>query len=195
MSQRAWLLAGYLSASGCGYHAAHGGEASGRLHVGLARSLVADAVAANEVVSGVREALAREGALAGGEGWPRVEVEVLRTGEASEGIVVGGTALAPAPQARGIAVSIAARAWIAASPDAPPERDTGDVTSEDVIAVDAAGGTLDLRSAAFHRADAVRAAARRLGERLGQRVIGLPTAGAGEDGDGLGTGGVRGGPR
>jgi hypothetical protein len=190
MKARAWLAAGFLAASGCGYRAVHGGETSGRLHVGLARSLVADAAAASEVASGVREALAREGALAGGEGWPRVEVEVLRAGEQSEGIAAGGAASAPAPRARGIAVSVVARAWIEASPSATPERDTGDMTSEDVIAVDRSQGTLDLRGAAFHRTDAVRAAARRLGERLGRKVIGIPVAGDGEDADGRGASGV-----
>jgi hypothetical protein len=185
MNARAWLYAGQLAVSGCGYHAAFGGEASGRLHVELARSLVVDSAAAGEVASGVREALAREGALAGGEGWPRVEVEVLRAAEASEGIAAGASATAPAPEARGIAVRVVARAWIVASPGAAPERDTGDVTSEDVIAVDGSKGALSLRSATFHETDAVRAAARRLGERLGRKVIGIPAASGGEEGDAL----------
>ena len=48
----------------CGYRAVYGGEGGERLHVVLARSVVVDAIAAGEVVSGVREELARAGALA-----------------------------------------------------------------------------------------------------------------------------------
>ena len=63
-----------LLSSACGYHLVYGGQAD-KFHVVLTRSLVADAVASGEVVSGVREALAKEGALAGGDGYPRIEVD------------------------------------------------------------------------------------------------------------------------
>ena len=66
-----------LLTAACGYHAVYSGEQE-HLRVVLRRSLVPDAVASDEVVSGLRETLAREGALAAGEGYPRVEVEVLR---------------------------------------------------------------------------------------------------------------------
>jgi hypothetical protein len=169
----------------CGYHAVYGGETPARLHVKLVRSLVADAVAGDEVASGVREELAQEGALEAGDGWPRAEVEVLRADEASEGIEVrhdaraAGGAGASAPVARGIDVGIVARAWISPAPGAAPLRDTGDMRAVDLIAVaDAPPGTgaLDPRAAGFYQADALRAAARRLGHKLGRKLLGRPAA-------------------
>src|ERR1700685_2659326 len=79
----------FLSSSpilSCGYQSVYAAGSPGRLHVKVVRSLVADAVAADEVASGVREELARAGALEAGEGYPRVEIEVLRADETSEGI-------------------------------------------------------------------------------------------------------------
>ena len=157
-----------------------------RLHVKLVRTLVPDAIASAEVATGVREELARAGMLETGDGWPRVEVEVLRADEASEGIAAG----ANAPVARGLDVALVARAWVVSSPGAEPESDTGDMRAEETIAVDttsatggaaAAGGgvlpgTPDPRASAFHHTDALRAAARRLGRELTRRVLGLPAA-------------------
>jgi hypothetical protein len=169
----------------CGYHAVYGGQDGERLHVKVMRSMVPDAIAADEVAAGVREQLAREGALEAGEGYPRVEIEVLRADETSEGIAAGtGAAGAAAPVARGTGVALVARAWLARSPDAPPERDTGDVRAEESIAVDeiAQAGqpgpttALDPRASSFHRADALRAAGRRLGRKLALRVTGQPAA-------------------
>jgi hypothetical protein len=159
----------------CGYHAVYGGEVPARLHVKLVRSLVSDAVTGDEVASGVREELAREGALEAGDGWPRAEIDVLRDDEASEGIAVDGGA----PEARGLEVGIVARAWIAPSPGAAPLHDTGDMRVADLISVDVAssdGLTPDPRGALFHHTDALRAAARRLGYKLGRKLLGHPAA-------------------
>ena len=146
----------------------------GRLHVKLVRSLIPDAVAADEVASGVREELARAGALEAGEGYPRVEIEVLRGDETSEGVAAG----ASGPVARGTGVAVVARAWVESGADAPPQADTGDMRAEESIAVDELGamGGPDPRASAFHHADALRAAARRLGRKLGARVLGQPAA-------------------
>ena len=170
----------YLS---CGYHAVYGGETPVRLHVKLVRSLVADAVAGDEVASGIREELAQEGALEPGDGWPRAEVEVLRADEATEGIEVrhtgGASGGAEAPVARGIDVGIVARAWISPTPGAAALHDTGDMRAVDLVAVDDAPlGTEvpDPRAAEFHQADALRAAARRLGHKLGRKLLGRPAA-------------------
>jgi hypothetical protein len=162
----------FFFAAGCGYHAAYAGDAP-RLHVKLVRTLVADVVASDEVAAGVRDELARGGALEAGVGYPRIEIEVLRADEVSEGT----RAAATGPAARGLDVGLAARAWIVRSLGAAPERDTGDMRAEEVISVDAnGGGALDPRAAAFHRADALRAAARRLGRALGARLMGHPAA-------------------
>jgi hypothetical protein len=168
----------------CGYHSIYAAGSPARLHVKVVRSLVADAVAADEVASGVREELARAGALAGGDGYPRVEIEVLRADETSEGITAG----ASGPVARGTGVAVVARAWVTAEDGAAPQEDTGDVRAEESITVDelesetgSAGGgggagEPDPRASAFHHADASRAAARRLGRKLGARVLGEPAA-------------------
>ena len=140
----------------------------------LVRSLLPDAVAADEVASGVREELARAGALEAGEGYPRVEIEVLRGEETSEGVSAG----ASGPVARGTGVAVVARAWVVSSADAPLQADTGDMRAEESIAVDevAGFGGPDPRASTFHHADAARAAARRLGRKLGARVLGHPAA-------------------
>jgi hypothetical protein len=135
--------------------------------VKIVRVAVADAVAPDEVASGVREELARAGALEGGESYPRIEIEVLRADERSEGIAAG----ANGPIARGTDVAVVARAWIARGPDAQPEADTGDMRAEVTVATDPT-----TRSSSFHHADAVRAAARRLGHQLATRIMGLPAA-------------------
>jgi hypothetical protein len=156
----------------CGYQAVYATHAE-RLHVKLVRVAIADAVAPDEVASGVREELARAGALDVGESYPRVEIEVLRADETSEGIAAGATG----PVARGTDVAVVARAWIARGPDAQPEADTGDMRAEETIATDAtAGGIPGAQASSFHHADAVRAAARRLGHELAARIMGLPAA-------------------
>jgi hypothetical protein len=163
------LVALGVAVSSCGYRAVYAAQ-QGKLHVKVVRSLVPDAVAADEVASGVREELARAGALESGDGYPRVEIEVLRADEASEGIAAG----AGAPVARGTTVAMVARAWIAASAEAPVAQDTGDVRAEQSIAVDVAAGQVDPRADVFHHADALRAASRRLGHVLGARLLGQP---------------------
>jgi hypothetical protein len=166
------LYVSALLSSSCGYHAVYGGDVPVRLHVKLVRTFVPDAVASDEVAAGVREELAREGALEAGDGWPRAEIEVLRADEASEGIAAG----AAGPLARGIDVGVVARAWIAPAPGALPEHDTGDTRTQELIAVDMAAGAPDPRASGFHQADALRAAARRLGQKLARRLMGHPAA-------------------
>jgi hypothetical protein len=158
----------------CGYQSVYAAGPQGKLHVKVVRSLVADAIAADEVASGVREELARAGALEAGEGYPRVEIEVLRSDETSEGIAAG----ASGPVARGTGVAVVARAWVASAADAPAQADTGDMRAEESITVDEVGGvgSPDPRASGFHRADASRAAARRLGRKLAAKLLGQPSA-------------------
>ncbi len=158
------LVAGLVVS--CGYQAVYGGASPGRLHVRVVRNLAPDAI--EEVASGMRELLARAGALAPGEGFPRAEIEILRTEETSEAITAGSVG----PLARATDVGILARAWVVREAGAPPESDTGDLRADDVIAVDRNDGVLDARAAAFHDADAIRAAARRLGMKLGAKLVG-----------------------
>jgi len=155
----------------CGYQAVYA-TSMHPLHVKVVKSLVADAVAVDEVASGVREQLARAGALESGEAYPRVEIEVLRADETSEGVRAGPAG----PLARGTDVAVVARAWIARGPGQEPEGDTGDLRAEDTVAVDEGAAGPDVRANGLHHADALRAAARRLGRSLGARILGLPAS-------------------
>jgi hypothetical protein len=159
-----------LALTACGYRPLHASGAEGaRLHVALVRSLVADSVAADEVLSGLRDALVEGGALAGGAGYPRVEVEVLRIDTAAVGIA--SDAAASAPHARGLELGVTARAWVTSAPGAPPQQETGDMRALVVVGEETGAA----RSATSYP-DAARAAARRLGRRLGARVLGNPAA-------------------
>ena len=73
-----------LLLGGCGYRAVYGSGTEERYAVVLGECSVAEAVVCDEVAAGVREQLAREGALASGAAHPRVVVEVLRADEASD---------------------------------------------------------------------------------------------------------------
>jgi hypothetical protein len=133
---------------------------------------VPDAAATDEVLAGAREELARMGALRAGDGYPRLEIEVLRADEASEGI-----AAAPnedgrlVPSARATRVAIVARGRVLRAHGGEPERDTGDVRAVETVAVAA-----DARAATFRHSDALRVAGRRAGKRVAMRIMGLPAA-------------------
>ncbi len=168
------ILAAGLVLAACGYRPIHHGAGTAeRFSVVLASTNLPDAIASDEVVAGVRDELARSGALASGaEVYPRCEIEVLRADEASDGIAAtpntDGVLL---PEARATRVGVVARAWIVRSKDAPRERDTGDLRATETVAV-----APDARAATFRHGDALRAASRRLGRRIGSRILGLPTA-------------------
>jgi hypothetical protein len=140
-----------------------------------APSLAADTAVVAEVEAGVRSGLARAGALQGGNGYPRVVVEVLRIDSTSEAVVVAsrGPSLGQAagPISRGTRIGIWARAWLERADGRGRERDTGDVQAADIMAVEP-----DTRLEALRLDDASRAAARRLGERLARRLLGEPDA-------------------
>jgi hypothetical protein len=139
----------------------------------VTRVVVADALVAQEVAAGVREELARAGALEPGDGYPRAEIEVLRADEASQGIARGDTG----PAARGLEMAVLARARVVSRPGEPPEDDTGDIRADESVAVDeTSSGALDPRAHLFRADDARRAAARRLGRKLGLRLLGQPVA-------------------
>jgi hypothetical protein len=159
--------------SACGYRPLYGGgDSTARFHVALVRSVVADAIAGDEVLSGVRATLAREGALASGSGYPRVEVELLRADDRSEGVAAVGGATG-VPKARASEVGVIARAWLVRAEGGPREVDTGDVRAFNVVTT---GGSEQLGAEALRHDDALRAVARRVGERLGMRVLGHPIA-------------------
>jgi hypothetical protein len=158
----------FVLVAACGYQPVHEARGDERLSVTLATSMVPDAAVTDEVLVGMREELAKNGALASSSSaYPRCEIEVLRADEASEGIgAVDGQ-----PSARATRVGIVARAWVVRSKDGPRERDTGDVRTMETVAV-----ASDARAATFRHSDALKAAGRRAGKRLASRVMGLPSA-------------------
>jgi len=142
--------------------------ASERLAVTVVASHVTPHSASDDVQAGAREALAESGLLRSGAGYPRAEIEVLRIDEESEGIAD----VAGAPLARGLRVGVVARAWVRERAQGPLTNDTGDVRAFSVIAAEREPNLAS--ELLFERA--VRAAARRVGHRLGSRIAGHPAA-------------------
>lgn len=163
---RALVLALAVPLAACGYRPLYAGSTE-RLGVVVVSSKVPDAAASDEVAAGVRDELARAGALSPGTGYPRCEIEVLRADEASEGVAAGDVD----PESRATRVGVVARAWVVRSKDGARERDTGDVRAFETVAV-----APDARAATFRHADALRAAGRRAGRVIGARILGLPAA-------------------
>ena len=162
-----WLFV--VGVAACGYSSVRRAE-SERLHVVLKSTEVADAVVTDSVLSGVRSALADEGALAPGDGFPRLEVEVLRADETSEGIARANSPNGPLPVARGTEVGVVARAWVIPSKGASALRDTGDMRATDLLATPGSA-----EAAIVSYSDGLRASATRLGRALGRRVLGNPS--------------------
>lgn len=164
---RSWALAGgfAIAISACGYHSMNAGAGDEHYAVVLASTNVPDVVASDEVVAGVREELAKAGALTAGESYPRCEVEVLRADEAADAIGVANGQL----DAHATRVGVVARAWIVRSAGGPRERDTGDVRAMDMAAT-----APDAKTATFQNLDTMRAAGRRVGHSVGARLLGIP---------------------
>ena len=165
-----------LAAAGCGYQADYAQRAPERFSVVVTEARSADAIAAGEVASGVRDELARRGALSSAS-YPRVEVQVLRQDERSESIARAAGPSGAVPEARSLTVGIVARGWVRMHAGVDPVRDTGDLRALDLRAVDRdPGGAANLRADALHDEDARSAVARRLGERMARRILGDPVA-------------------
>jgi hypothetical protein len=154
----------------CGYqplYATPGGEA---YHLHLAKNQTASAVVAREVVRGARETLAKEGALAPGDGYPRIEIEVLRTDETSEGVLAEDTIEGREPRETASGLAVVARGFVARRAGGAPELDTGDLRAEATAAVPLGDSPREL----WQREDSLRAVAHRLGAKLVLRILGHP---------------------
>jgi hypothetical protein len=173
--KRAFGIVCILHLISCGYSPIYSRPASEQLSVALVGARTADAITSDEVVAGVRDTLAKEGALSPGVNYPRVEVEVIRADETSEGIAAQGTPSGHVPRARGTEVGVVARAWIARNAASAHEADTGDVRAFDLVSSPNQEGPLAPSEALSHD-DALRATARRVGQRLALRVLGHPAA-------------------
>ncbi len=158
---------------GCGYHAEYAGSRPAeRLSVEAAPAKAPSAQALAALLAGARAELSRAGVLAAGDDYPKLRVELLRVDEQASGIAardVRGTTL---PLGRGSAVGVVARAWVEEAPDSAPSRDTGDLRR-----VERYASETDPRVEAIRNDEAVRAAARRVGEALARQVLGEPEPG------------------
>lgn len=173
MRSRALAAVFALVVASCGYRplvahdtTARGGEpASGRLAVVRGVGLAPYPAAADALVGAFSSRLAEARELRSGEGYPRVEIELLRVDELAEGIAeVGGS-----PLGRGVRIVVVGRARVVRAPGEEPAFDTGDVSAN--VVASASGPAA---SALVVRDEAAVGAARALGRRLAERVLGLP---------------------
>jgi len=163
------VLALAAFASGCGYGtlASHGASAGGpRLFVAHGEATTPSARTADALVAAVSGRLAEASELRGGEGFPRVEVDLVRVDETVEALAAAGNT----PLSRGLRITVVGRARVLRAPGEPPALDTGDMSAHVTVT---AGGTS--ASALVLRDEASAGAARLLGRRLAERVLGLPS--------------------
>jgi hypothetical protein len=164
-----WLVPSAVLACGCGYRAAYGGdEPAYRLSVAGAALRVPFPEAAQAALAGARAEAAREGVLRGGTGYPRLVVEIVRVDELASGIARSDAPGGALPLGRASAIGVTGRAWVEEGPSSPPIRATGDVRRVETVAQseDVLGGSLAAGEGA-------RAAARRVGEALVKRALGI----------------------
>ena len=161
----------------CGYQPLYATPAGEAYHVHLARNRTASAIVAQEVVRGAREALAKEGALAAGDdGYPRLEIEVLRADETSEGVTAIASPDGPVPRATASDLAVVARGFVSRRAGGAAELDTGDMRTEDVAAAPASAS-----AEIWQREDSLRAVAHRLGARIALKILGHPVVTAPSD--------------
>jgi hypothetical protein len=168
-------LAVLLLASACGYQPLYATPSGESFHVHLVKSQIASSVVAEEVLRGARDTLAQEGSLAPGDGYPRLELEVLRVDETSEGIMQSQTSPSPTvfttvPIARATDLAVVARGWVVRHEGAPMELDTGDQRASALVGAPLGDATREI----WQREDGLRAVARRLGGRIVLRILGHP---------------------
>lgn len=154
---------------GCGYRPAYGGtRPEGRLAVVVAPGHEPEAGALAAVLGGLRGELSRAGVLHPGAGFPRVVVELVRIDEQGAGarLPTGTDENSAVPVARANSVGVTARAWVEQS-EGRVSRDTGDVRRSTGYAY-RADASLD----AMSREASLQAAAERVGQALGRRILG-----------------------
>jgi hypothetical protein len=187
------LLASLASfAAGCGYrplYSTASADPEGPFAVVSSPARVASAIAIAAAEAGARTELARAGQLAScspdsDKGCASMIIEILRVEETSEGIALeAAPSGAPErPVARGVRLTITGRARIRASNAAEGAflRDTGDVLATEVISSEP-GAPQSVARFSIHRDEAVRLAAKTLGERLARRLLGVPDPGDDND--------------
>jgi hypothetical protein len=161
-----FAVAAALFVTGCGYRSAASPARSGdRLTVSGEPASTPHLEAVQAALAGARAGLSRMAALRSGSDYPRVVIAVVRVDEVATGIDVSTPGV---PLARGSAVAVTGRAWVLERPGAEPARDTGDVRRVETVAQ---GPAVLPGAQAFE--SAVRSAARRVGEALALRILGV----------------------
>jgi len=157
---------------GCGYRplAAHGAGEQ-RLSVVAGARTVPAARAHDALVVATAGRLAEAGELAGGAGYPRLEVELVRIDETAEALAPSGER----PLARGLRITATGRARVLRGPSEEPAFDTGDMSAHAFVSAGGAGTAGSAASPLALRDEAAALAARALGRRLAERVLGLPS--------------------
>ena len=154
----------------CGYRPIAGYERSGaegpRLHVVFGPRTVPAARAHDALVGAVSSRLAEARELAGGTGYPRLEVELVRIDETAEGLASAGDV----PLSRGLRITVVGRARVLRGPNEAAAFDTGDVSAH--VTLSSSGPA---PQALVLREEATMGAARLLGRRLAERALGLPS--------------------
>lgn len=162
-----WLLF-CGGAWGCGYRLAHAEpDPRGPFEVRAGSFTTPATEARIAALAGARAMLARHGQLAsaGGSKDARIVIDVVRVRERAEAVSANEGALSP--HARSVRLIVTGRARLQVGADTI--RDTGDVDSEELVSPGA-----DVASFELARDDAVRTAARRLGQTLVRRLLLLP---------------------
>lgn len=154
-----WALVLVGCGSGCGYQSVRAAHATGRLAVRLGACAV-DATVAGDVLLATRATLSRDGAL-GGAGDHVIVIEVSR-GEDSSSAIVANEA---GPRARATTITLVGRAYI----DAAGGFDTGDISVETSVS-----SFVQPAEQLVQTEGALRDLARRLGQALGERILGAP---------------------
>lgn len=153
---------------GCGYRLAHAPVdplgpfvvVSGPVHVPSTAALAA-------AEEGARAELSRAGQLSPSSAGGSLEIEVLRIEEASEAAGLDNGV----PLARGLRITVTGRARLRGEGRHEVQRDTGDLRVAEVVAPAGAPAWV------LGREEAERTAARRLGEALVRRLLGVAEPG------------------
>ena len=155
--------------SGCGYRAVYGTQRpEKRLAVIVGGQRVPSPGAVEAALSGARAELSAAGVLGSGEGYPRLELDILRVDEVGIGIAATPAGTRRLPTARGSGVAVVVRGLVYDRPGIPA-RDSGDVRRAEYVA---AGESIHVDSRTYDAA--VRSAARRAGRAVARRVLGIP---------------------
>lgn len=161
-----WGAALALTLCACGYRSPGTVPVAERLSLAAGPLATPHLEAMDAALSGARTELLRQQAL-GSESYPRLVVEIVRVDELPSGVMASSHPGGAIPLARASDVGVVGRGYVLTGPDAAPTRDTGDLRRVETVVQ----GAEPVHSAAAY-SEAIRAAARRVGEGISRRVLG-----------------------